>query len=149
MTETTHRIQIDRPVEEVFSLISDPERYPDFFSGLTRWSLLSDTPGFDARYRVLMQVGSIEAGGIVRVTYWREPTSIRWRSEQGIEQEGRWRLRSSGSGTEASLTIGFDLSGGIAGRLVERIAGRVVARNMWASLLAARRLLESDRSALG
>jgi len=144
MREITQRIHIERPPEDVFKLISDPDRYPEFFSGLTRWSLLSDKPGFDARYRVLMKVGSIEAGGIVRVVYWHEPTSIRWRSEQGIEQEGRWRLRPTDSGTDVSLTISFDLAGAVAGFIVERVAGRIVVRNMWASLLAARRLLEIE-----
>jgi ribosome-associated toxin RatA of RatAB toxin-antitoxin module len=145
MREVTQRIHIDRPPEDVFKLISDPDRYPEFFSGLTKWSLLTDKPGFDARYRVLMKVGSIEAGGVVRVTYWREPTSIRWCSEQGIEQEGRWRLRPTDSGgTDVELTIGFNLSGAVIARLVERMTGRIVARNMWASLLAARRLLETD-----
>ncbi|MEA2499678.1 MAG: hypothetical protein QOH26_2083 [Actinomycetota bacterium] len=144
MREITQRIRIDRSPEEVFALISDPDRYPDFFSGLTRWSLLSDKPGFDARYRVLMKVGSIEAGGTVRVTYWHEPTAIKWTSEQGIHQYGKWRLRPADGGTDVALTIGFDLSGRSVGRLVERIAGRIVARNLWASLLAARRLLESD-----
>ena len=145
MREITQKIRIDREPKDVFALISDPDRYPEFFSGLTRWSLLTDKPGFDARYRVLMKVGSIEAGGIVRVTYWHEPTAIKWESEQGIHQRGKWRLREAdGGGTDVSLTIGFDLSGRSVGRLVERITGRIVARNLWASLLAARRILEAE-----
>ena len=145
MREITQHIKIDREPKDVFALISDPDRYPEFFSGLTKWSLLTDKPGFDARYRVLMKVGSIEAGGVVRVTYWHEPTAIKWTSERGIHQYGKWRLRpSDDGGTDVSLTIGFDLSGRSVGRLVERITGRTVARNLWASLLGARRLLEAD-----
>ena len=144
MREITQNIRIEREPKDVFALISDSDRYPEFFSGLTKWSLLTDKPGFDARYRVLMKVGPIEAGGIVRVTYWHEPTAIKWESERGIHQSGKWRLRQADGGTDVSLTIGFDLSGAVAGRLVERIAGRIVARNLWASLLAARRILEGD-----
>lgn len=143
MRDLVQKITIERPPEAVWDLISDPDRYPDFFKGLTRWKLLTEEPGTGARYRVLMQVGSIEAGGIVSVTAWRQPEVIRWESEQGIHQRGSWKLSPAGSGTEVILEIGFDLSGGPVGRLVETIAGRIVARNMWATLLAARRLLRS------
>lgn len=36
----------------------------------------------------------------------------------------------------------YDLSGGPLGRLVEHLTGRIVERNLWATLLAARRILE-------
>lgn len=144
MREVVQRVCIERSRRDVFALISDPDRYPEFFMGLTRWSLLSQQAGWDARYRVLMKVGSIEAGGIVRVTRWEEPDVIEWDSEQGIEQRGAWRLRDVPAGTELSLEILFDLSGGPVGRLVERMAGRIVARNVWASLMAARRILELE-----
>lgn len=145
MREIVQEMIIERAPDEVWNLISDADRYPDFFTGLTRWNLLSEQPGLGARYRVLMQVGSIQAGGIVAVTEWRISKSIRWESEQGIHQQGCWTLRSVAAGTEVTLAISFDLSGGPVGRIVEILAGRIVARNMWATLLAARRLLESDR----
>jgi ribosome-associated toxin RatA of RatAB toxin-antitoxin module len=140
-----HHIHIDRKPDEVFALIDDPGRYPEFFLGVTQWSLRSKKPkGVGARYRVLMSVGSIQAGGTVEVTHRREPELIRWKSVQGVRQEGRWRLRPTDPGTELTLEIGFDLSGGPVGALVERLAGRTVERNMWATLLAARRLLEAE-----
>ena len=145
MRKISQAIVIERAPDEVWSLISDPDRYPDFFKGLTRWKLLSGEPGIGARYRVLMQVGSIEAGGIVAVTEWEVSRTIGWESEQGIHQGGSWRLRPVSAGTEVTLAISFDLSGGPVGRVVEVLAGRIVARNMWATLLAARRLLESER----
>ena len=146
MREIVQKIAIEQDLDQVWDLISDPDRYPDFFKGLTRWTLLSEQPGLGARYRVLMQVGSIEAGGTVSVTEWRTAESIRWESEQGIHQRGSWRLRPVTGATDVTLTISFDLSGGPVGRVVEILAGRIVARNMWATLLAARRLLESDRA---
>jgi ribosome-associated toxin RatA of RatAB toxin-antitoxin module len=138
-------IEIDRKPEEVFELVDDPARYPEFFVGITRWEPRSQKRrGVGARYRVLMKVGSIEAGGIVRVTHRAEPKAIKWKAETGIRQEGRWQLRPSGSGTKLSLEVGYDLSGGVVGSLVERLTARIVGRNMWATLLAARRLLETE-----
>ena len=137
-------VEASRP--DVFELVDDPGRYPEFFVGMTKWELSSKRRrGVGARYRVLMQVGSIEAGGTVVVTRRRASELIEWRHEQGIRQEGRWRLRSVEGGTELALEVRYDLSGGLVGRLVEQMTGRIVERNLWATLLAARRLLEAER----
>ena len=45
-----------------------------------------------------------------------------------------------------TLEVSFDLSGGPVGRLVELLAGRMVGRNLYATLLAARRLVEERAS---
>jgi ribosome-associated toxin RatA of RatAB toxin-antitoxin module len=138
-------IEIERKPEEIFELIDDPGRYPEFFIGITRWEPRSEKRrGVGAKYRVLMKVGSIEAGGTVRVTDRTEPKAIKWVAERGIRQTGRWRLEPSDSGTVLTLEIDYDLSGGPVGALVERLTGRIVGRNMWATLRAARRLLESN-----
>jgi ribosome-associated toxin RatA of RatAB toxin-antitoxin module len=139
-------IEIDRDPETVFELVDDPGRYRDFFVGITKWEPRSKKlRGVGARYRVLMKVGSIEAGGTVRVTRRTEPETIEWAAEQGIRQQGCWSLEPSPSGgTRLTLEIDFDLSGGPVGALVARLAGRIVARNMWATLLAVRRVLEAE-----
>lgn len=142
------QIVVESEAGAVFEVISDPGRYPEFFHGLTRWKLLSDEPGPGARYRVLMKVGAIEAGGTVVVTAWDEDRRIAWKHEQGIHQHGSWQLTPAEDGTEVTLEIGFDLSGGLAGKLVEHLAGRIVARNMRAALLGLRRLAESPRATL-
>ena len=147
MIRLTQRILIDAKPKEVFALISDPSRYPDFFVGITRWKpMTKQKRGQGARYRVLMAVGSIEAGGTVNVERWDENVLITWGSEAGVEQSGRWELHPTDAGTELLLQIEFALSGGPVGWAVERLAGRTVARNMWATLLAARRLIELERS---
>ena len=146
MRTVARTILIDAPPDEVFGLIDSPERYPEFFVGMTKWESESEQEtGIGARYRVLMKVGSIEAGGTVKVTEWSEAGTIAWCWERGIHQEGRWELQPRDGGTEVTLEVSFDLSGGPVGRLVELIAGRMVGRNLYATLLAARRLVE-DRA---
>ena len=145
MIRLQRSLLVEREPEEVFRLLSDPDRYPQFMVGITRWRPLSgDKRGPGARYRILMRVGSIEAGGVVRVERWDENRVIEWVSERGIHQTGRWELEPAASGTDVRLTLEFDLSGGPVGRVVERLAGRMVARNMYATLLAVRRLLEFE-----
>lgn len=144
MRTVRQRVLVEREIEDVFALVADPDRYPEFFKGLTRWTLLSDKPGLDARYRVLMKVGSIEAGGTVRVNEWAPPDRIGWVWEQGLHQWGRWVLDKHPVGAVAILEVSFHLSGGPMGALVEHLAGRMVARNLRATLFAVRRLLEDE-----
>jgi ribosome-associated toxin RatA of RatAB toxin-antitoxin module len=137
-------VVVDTPRGKVFDLVDDPGSYPEFFVGITKWEPRSrKRRGPGAKYRVLMQVGAIEAGGTIRVTERDVNETIAWTWEQGIHQSGRWTLRDADGRTELTLEVRYDLSGGPLGRLVEQLTGRIVERNLWATLLAARRLLES------
>ncbi len=146
MVSLSRRVIVDRTPAEVFGLVSDPTRAREFFVGLTRWEPRSKKRGgVGTRYRVLTRVGSIEAGGTLAVTEWKPSEILAWESEDGIDQQGRWRLReASGGGTELTLEIEFGLTGPGAW-LAERLAARVVGRNMTATLLAVRRILEFKR----
>src|SRR5205814_10490736 len=93
MKKLERSIVVERDAESVFELISDPIRFPEFFKGITRWELCSQKQrGLGAEYRVLMRVGSIEAGGLIRITDWQEPRTIAWKAERGIHQQGRWTV---------------------------------------------------------
>jgi len=121
MHKLIRSIDVDREPEAVFDLLADPTRFPEFFVGITRWERCSTKDrGLGAEFRVLMRVGSIEAGGIVRVTDWQEP-----------------------------LTIAYDLAGGPIGRLVELTVARVIGGNMTATMLALRRILEFEERPRG
>ena len=137
-------ITLSVPAESVFGLVSDPNRYPEFFQGVTRWKPLTEETGLGARYRVLMQVGSIQAGGTVTVKEWDFPTTIAWESEAGVRQRGRWQVDERPEGTTLTLDIEYSLSGGPAGWLVEHMTARIIGRHAWSTLLAARRILERE-----
>lgn len=138
-------IVIDRPPAEVFGLVGDPDRIPEFFAGVTRWEAASKKRrGVGARFLVRMRVGSIEAGGEIRLTRWQQGRIIAWESVRGMPQRGAWRLRRVREGTELRVELSYDLSGGPLGWLVERLVGRIVGRNLGATLLAARRILERE-----
>lgn len=144
MQRVHQSLHIDRSPKEVWALVGDIERSPEFFAGITKWSRKSEQrTGVGARYRVLMQVGSIQAGGTIAVTEWEEGRLIAWESETGIQMTGRTEIEPEGAGARVHLEIAFTLPGP-AGWLVERITGRIVGRNLWATLLAARRMIEHE-----
>jgi ribosome-associated toxin RatA of RatAB toxin-antitoxin module len=140
----TRSAVIGRRPADVFAVVADPDRAREFFVGITRWEPRSrKRRGVGARYRVLARVGSIQAGGTLEVTTWTPGKLVAWKAVDGIDQRGRWRLRPAKDGTELTLEIEYDLPGP-AGGLVERIAGRMIGRDMAATLLAVRRLLEYE-----
>ena len=140
--DISRTVMIRRDVADVWALVEDVSRYPDFFRGVTRWQPCSEQmTGVGACFRVLMQVGSIEAGGTICTTEWEAGERISWRAQRGIDQRGSWRLESVAGGTRLTLQVGFSLAGPFRWP-VERLAGRIVARHLFATLLAARRLVE-------
>lgn len=146
--ELRRSVLVDATPDEVFRLIDDVSAYPRFFRGITRWEPVTDQlRGVGARFRVLMQVGSIEAGGTVAVTDWHEDEHvICWRSERGIEQWGSWRVEPADEGARLSLEVGFRLAGPFRW-LVERVAARIVGRNLQSTLFTVRRLIEHEHPA--
>jgi ribosome-associated toxin RatA of RatAB toxin-antitoxin module len=138
-------ILIERPPKEVFALVSDPSAYDGFYVGMSRWEARSrKRRGVGARFKVLMRVGSIEAGGVLRITEWAAPERIGWESESGVDFRGGWTIRQARVGTELRYEIDYSLPGPF-GWLAERLTGRIVDRNIRATLLAARRVLEHER----
>ena len=144
MISIRRSVSIERSPRDVFGLISDPRRYPEFLVGISRWEPKSSKRrGRGARYRVLMKVGAAEVGGLVEVVEWRQGKSIAWASERGLDHRGQWSVLPTAGGTRLELEIEYDLPGP-GGWLVERIASRPVGRNMSATLLTARRILEHE-----
>ncbi len=140
--------QIAAPIEKVFSVVSDPERALTFFSGVTRWEVVSDKPtGLGARYRMLLRVGSAEVGGLIEVVEWDEPCEMAWTSVTGVDQRGRYRLHAVGPGlTRVELRLAYGVAGsGLFGWLAERIAAPTVGGHLRRSLQQLKRLVEYEQ----
>ena len=101
-------ILIERPPADVFALVSDPTAYDEFFVGMSRWEPRSRKHrGVGARFKVLMKVGSIEAGGILRVTGWKEPERIGWESESGVQHRGTWTMSPADAQTKGASPVAW------------------------------------------
>ena len=141
-------IEISAPPEAVWEWISDPAKALHFFSGVTRWEVVSDEPiGLGARYRMLLRVGSAEVGGLIELVEFAEPTDIAWTSITGIDQRGRWRIRERElDRTDVELRLSYGVAGaGPLGWLAERVAAPTVRANVRRTLQQLKRQVEHEQ----
>jgi uncharacterized membrane protein len=140
--------QMGAPIEAVWAIASDPSRALSFMSGITRWEVASQQrTGLGARYRMLLQVGSAEVGGLIEVVEWDEPRDWAWTSVTGIDQRGRFRLREAPGGyTRVELRLAYGVAGaGLSGWIAEQIAAPTVRGHLRRSLQQLRRLVEYEQ----
>jgi uncharacterized membrane protein len=139
---------VSAPIETVWEIVSDPERALSFMSAVTRWEVESEEPtGLGARYRMLMRIGSAEVGGLIEVVEWDPPGDLAWTSVTGLDQRGRWRLRTAPGGrTRVEIRLAYGVAGaGLGGWLAERIAGPAVTSHLQSSCRQLARLVEHER----
>jgi uncharacterized membrane protein len=144
----TAATMISAPIETVWDVVSDPERALSFMSGVTRWEIEGEGGvGFGARYRMLLRVGSAEVGGLIEIVEWNPPKELAWTSITGVDQRGRWRLRSVAPGrTRAEIRLAAGVPGsGISGWIAERIAQPLVSSHLRNTVSQLTRLVEHER----
>ncbi len=146
------RINADRlltaPIEDVWAIVTDPERVLNYMSGVTRWEVAGDVPtGLGARYRMLFRIGAAELGGLVEVVEFDEPCDLAWTSVTGLDHRGRWRLREAPGGrTRVEFRLAYVVAGaGLSGWLAERIAAPTVTRHVNQTLRQLDRLVDQER----
>jgi uncharacterized membrane protein len=142
-------IEIGAPCSLVWEQVSDPGRYLHFMSGVTRWEVVpgSKRTGLGARYRMLLRVGSAEVGGLIEVVEFVPERDLAWTSVTGVDQRGRWRLRSRGEGrTHVELRLQYGVAGaGILGWLAEHLAAPTVSGHLRRSLRELARQVEHEQ----
>src|SRR5512144_2015642 len=147
-------IEVAAPPEEIWRYLEDPENYLRFMAGLTHWEVAGDRAnGLGARYRILLQVGAAEVGGLIEMVEWNEPLDIAWHAITGVEHRGRWRLRPlPGGRTRIEFRWAYAFPGsGVPGLVTELVASVPVRRQMRRTLRRLEQRLEelSARSPAG
>lgn len=147
MRVSAHRL-LSAPIEDVWSIVTDPERVLGYMSGITRWEVAGEKrTGPGARYRILFRVGAAEVGGLVEVVEFDEPFDLAWTSVTGLDHRGRWRLREAPGGrTEVEFRLAYVVAGaGLSGWLAERIAAPTVSGHVKRTLEQLERLVGHEQ----
>jgi Predicted integral membrane protein len=141
-------VDISTPPQTVWDYLADPENYLRFMSGITHWEVVGDKAnGLGARYRILVQVGAAELGGLIEMVEWDEPFDISWHSVTGVDQRGRWRIRRLDDGrsrVEFRFAYGV-VGGGPAGWITELAAAPLLRRQMRRTLQQLKRQVEHEQ----
>lgn len=123
--------KVEAPVEAVFAYVDDHHNTTKYMKDLTKWAPVgSTTHGKGAKFAVAMKAGPLTLSSVVDITTWTENTAIGWTSREGFKQTGRWSFLKAGEGTEATFDMEYELPGGIAGRVVSRVAEPIVRGNI-------------------
>jgi uncharacterized membrane protein len=142
-------IVVSVPAVRAWRFLRNPDHYREFMSGLTRWDVEGEIrEGLGARYRMLLRVGSAELGGLIEIVEEVPERELAWTSITGIDQRGRWRLRSHGETTTlVELRFAYGVAGsGLGGWIAEQVAAPTVRRRMRSSLRELKRRLEAERA---
>lgn len=145
------------PRDALWEQLTDPTRYLEFMSGITRWELQADGAeaatgdpreriGLGSRIRMLIRVGSAEVGGLIEIVECKPGADLAWSSVTGIDQRGRWRLREQGPGlTRVELRFSYGVAGaGIGGLIAERVGAPILSRHLRSSLHSLKKLAERE-----
>jgi uncharacterized membrane protein len=141
-------VVISAPSKMVWDYILNPDNYLHFMSGVTRWEVTGETrSGLGARYRMLIRVGSAEVGGLIEIVEETPERELAWSSLTGVDQRGRWRLRSTPEGrTRTELRFQYGVAGsGIPGRIAELVAAPALGSHLRRSLHQLKRQVEHDK----
>ncbi len=141
--EATRSIAIERPVDEVFGLLSDYENYPDFMPNVANMRTL---PGLRHRWNMLAP-GGIPIPVRDRIIEHVPGSFVAWESEAGstFPYAGAARFRPIEAGTlvEARMSYGPPL--GSVGDGLARLLGQDPGRQLDAILGRAKDYLETGR----
>jgi uncharacterized membrane protein len=141
-------IVIAAPPKLVWDYITEPSNALHYMSGVTRWEVVGEQrTGCGARYRMLIQVGSAEVGGLIEVVEFSNERDMAWSSVTGVDQRGRWRLRQAGPDrTRVELRFAYGVAGsGLTGYVSELVAAPGLRRHLRSSLQQLKRQVEHER----
>jgi uncharacterized membrane protein len=136
-------IDIAAPREQVWDLVSVPERYEEFMFG-SHWSPVEGEPtnGPRARFQIQIEVRSVDLGGVVEVVEWDPPHEFTWTSITGIDQRGRWILRDCPTGTKATVRASYQVPGGVLALVASELSKPLIRRDLRRSLRALKDTIE-------
>ncbi|HXZ99069.1 MAG TPA: SRPBCC family protein [Candidatus Binatia bacterium] len=148
MAHITVKRDIEAPVEAVFGYVDDHRHTTKYMRGLTLWSPTTDlVHGKGAEFEVVMRAGPANLRSVVHISGWTENRTIAWRSIDGFKQSGRWGFSRRGDQTEVTLDLEYEFGGGIAGRMLSRVAEPAFRHNLEQSVVALKQLTERLRPA--
>jgi uncharacterized membrane protein len=132
MSVIEHEVFFERPVEEVFPYVGDPEAFPEWQDGFLESEITSEGPlGVGSIYRAVHDFAGRRIEVVNEVTAYIPNESFAFKSISGnLEVTGDITLQPTGGGTK--LMARFEAQVGGLFRLAEPLAARIIKRQQQA-----------------
>ncbi|MCE5215757.1 SRPBCC family protein [bacterium] len=147
MPTVTTEMNVAAPVDKVYAIARDIERYPDFMEDVESVKILEQTPE-----RQVSHWGSIvkEFNRTIKwteVDYWDEADkSCRWEMTEGdfTAYSGTWVFEPSAEGTLAKLEVTYEYNVPLIGALIQGILKKKMQANVDSMLAAIKNKAEES-----
>jgi uncharacterized membrane protein len=143
MARIFQSVTINAERDAVFDLISRVEEFPLYAHALREVEQIGRRT-----YRWVANVRGLRLGWDSKITEFRRPERIAWRSIKGFENAGAYTLIKVAGGTRVELRIDYRFPGGPLGRLMEGLVAPVTRAAAAAILERVRRRLEEPSAAI-
>lgn len=130
--EESHAVELDATPEEVFDVLSDYERLPEWQGPLKSCRVLSrNAEGLGLEVEYVVDAKIREVRYVLEHSYER-PHRIGSRYVEGdfASMDGGWVLEERGGGCRAELTLAIDPGLPIPGRMARKVNERVLQRSV-------------------
>lgn len=135
MPGTQQSIEINAPIETVFDVICDYEKYPQFLDDVSKVKLISRGEGSAVMEQTLSLIKEVTMR--LRLTEER-PTKVSWVTESGSrflkKNDGGWVLEDLGGG-RTRATYGLDVEVGgiwVPKKIVDKMSGSTLPKTLQA-----------------
>jgi len=147
MPTVTAEVVVKAPLEKVYALAKDIERFPEFMEDVEQVEILEQT----SERQVSRWVGVVkELGRKIRWTeedFWDDDGHVcRFRQIEGdfTSYEGVWSFEESAGGTLVKLEVTYEYRVPLVGALIQNLLKRKVQQNCQSMLDALKRKAEED-----
>ena len=115
-------VVIDAPAEEVFAIIEDPERLPEYMAGVTGVADVVRTPGrVGDSYTVTYSVLGMHFPTKVSIIEWEQNRAYVEKMEGSMPGTSAVNLHSKGNGTKVTWKMDYSIKGGVLGKAMNRL----------------------------
>ncbi|PSB13677.1 hypothetical protein C7B61_13310 [filamentous cyanobacterium CCP1] len=129
--EHTVQVEVETPIDVVWSLWSDLEQMPRWMKWIDSVKVLEDNPDLS---RWKLASGGFEFSWLSRITKLVTNQIIQWESVDGLPNRGAIRFYDRGEHSIVKLTVAYAIPG-ILGRLMDNLfLGRIVESTIQADL---------------
>lgn len=128
--EHTVQIEVETPVDLVWSLWSDLEQMPRWMKWIDSVKVLEDDPDLS---RWKLASGGFEFSWLSRIVKMVPHQIIQWESVDGLPNRGAIRFYDRGEHSIVKLTVAYAIPG-ILGQIMDSLLGGIVESTIQADL---------------